>query len=142
VQVYEPNPSGQYITISMIDEGKVIGQTGFAARYTHQQLGSMIGSNREAVTRAPKRLREEGGGGKAASDPRRGPASPEADRRGTHLQKNCQPTEEWPEARGGDGINPARLVRGVRCIGGLGSYHLAGLTFVEVHLGVHLVSVI
>jgi DNA-binding transcriptional regulator YhcF (GntR family) len=31
------------------------------ARYTHQQLGSMIGSNREAVTRALKRLREEGG---------------------------------------------------------------------------------
>ncbi len=31
VQVYEPNPSGQYITISVIDEGTVIGQTGFAA---------------------------------------------------------------------------------------------------------------
>jgi CRP/FNR family cyclic AMP-dependent transcriptional regulator len=179
VQVYEPNPSGQYITISVIDEGTIIGQTGFAAlthpalraraleasvvfrllnvrlsvgedrfsdlvhkevptrlasiilklsehqgivtrdgsrkvpaRYTHLQLGSMIGSNREAVTRALKRLREEGGcksGGvsQAASDPQREPASPEADRRGNHLQKNCQPTEEGPEARGGDGINPA-----------------------------------
>ena len=31
------------------------------ARYTHEQLGSMIGANREAVTRAFKRLREEGG---------------------------------------------------------------------------------
>ena len=150
VQVYAPNPSRQYITISMIEEGTVIGQTGFAAltrpalraraleasvvfrlgwedfedlvrrnpevgirlirllnvrlsvgedrlsdlvhkevptrlasiilklseqqgivardgsrklpaRYTHQQLGSMIGANREAVTRALKRLREEGG---------------------------------------------------------------------------------
>ena len=150
VQVYEPNPSRQYITISVIDEGTVVGQTGFAAltrptlraraldasvvfrlgwedfedlvrrnpevgirlirllnvrlsvgedrlsdlvhkevptrlaniilklsehqgivtrdgsrklpaRYTHQQLGSMIGANREAVTRAFKRLREEGG---------------------------------------------------------------------------------
>ncbi len=30
-------------------------------RYTHQQLGTMIGANREAVTRAFKRLREEGG---------------------------------------------------------------------------------
>lgn len=150
VQVYEPNPSGQYITISVIDGGTVIGQTGFAAltrpalharaleasvvfrlgweyfedlvrrnpevgirlirllnvrlsvgedrfsdlvhkdvptrlasiilklsehqgivtrdgsrklptRYTHEQLGSMIGANREAVTRALKRLREKGG---------------------------------------------------------------------------------
>ena len=31
------------------------------AHYTHQQFGSMIGANREAVTRAFKRLREEGG---------------------------------------------------------------------------------
>ena len=150
VQVYEPNPSGHYITISVIDGGTVIGQTGFAAltrpalraqaleaslvfhlgwedfedlvrrnpeigirlirllnvrlsvgedrfsdlvrkevptrlasiilklsehqgivtrdgsrkipaHYTHQQFGSMIGANREAVTRAFKRLREEGG---------------------------------------------------------------------------------
>ena len=30
VQVYAPNPSGQYITISVIDEGTVVGQTGFA----------------------------------------------------------------------------------------------------------------
>jgi CRP/FNR family cyclic AMP-dependent transcriptional regulator len=29
-------------------------------RYTHQQLGSMIGANREAVTRALARLRESG----------------------------------------------------------------------------------
>jgi CRP/FNR family transcriptional regulator, cyclic AMP receptor protein len=29
-------------------------------RYTHQQLGSMIGANREAVTRAFARLRELG----------------------------------------------------------------------------------
>jgi CRP/FNR family transcriptional regulator len=29
-------------------------------RYTHQQLGSMIGANREAVTRAFVRLREVG----------------------------------------------------------------------------------
>jgi DNA-binding transcriptional regulator YhcF (GntR family) len=29
-------------------------------RYTHQQLGSMIGSNREAVTRAFAALQEEG----------------------------------------------------------------------------------
>ena len=29
-------------------------------RYTHRQLGSMIGANREAVTRAIKELREEG----------------------------------------------------------------------------------
>ena len=29
-------------------------------RYTHQQLGSMIGANREAVTRALARLREIG----------------------------------------------------------------------------------
>jgi hypothetical protein len=36
----------------------------------------------------------------------------------------------------------ARLVRGIRCVGGLGSYHLAGLTFVEVHLRVHFVGVI
>jgi CRP/FNR family cyclic AMP-dependent transcriptional regulator len=30
------------------------------ARYTHQQLGSVIGSNREAVTRAFRKLREAG----------------------------------------------------------------------------------
>ena len=30
-------------------------------RYTHQQLASMIGSNREAVTRALSELREDGG---------------------------------------------------------------------------------
>ena len=30
-------------------------------RYTHQQLGSMIGANREAVTRAFGKLRSEGG---------------------------------------------------------------------------------
>jgi CRP/FNR family cyclic AMP-dependent transcriptional regulator len=29
-------------------------------RYTHQQLGTMIGANREAVTRALNRLREIG----------------------------------------------------------------------------------
>jgi CRP-like cAMP-binding protein len=29
-------------------------------RYTHQQLASMIGSNREAVTRALSELREDG----------------------------------------------------------------------------------
>jgi CRP/FNR family cyclic AMP-dependent transcriptional regulator len=29
-------------------------------RYTHQHLGSMVGSNREAVTRAIKELQEEG----------------------------------------------------------------------------------
>jgi CRP/FNR family transcriptional regulator len=29
-------------------------------RYTHQQLGTMIGANREAVTRAFARLRETG----------------------------------------------------------------------------------
>ena len=150
VRVYDPDPAGQELTISVIDSGTVVGQTGFAARvrralraqalepslvfrlgwedfedlvrqnpevgiklirllsvrlsvgedrlsdlahkevptrlasiilklsehqgivtrdgsrklsarYTHQQLGSMIGSNREAVTRALKRLREEGG---------------------------------------------------------------------------------
>jgi CRP/FNR family cyclic AMP-dependent transcriptional regulator len=31
-----------------------------ATRYTHQQLGTMIGANREAVTRAFARLRELG----------------------------------------------------------------------------------
>ena len=31
VQVYEPNPSGHHITISVITGGTVIGQTGFAA---------------------------------------------------------------------------------------------------------------
>jgi CRP/FNR family transcriptional regulator, cyclic AMP receptor protein len=30
-------------------------------RYTHHQLASMIGSNREAVTRAFSKLREGGG---------------------------------------------------------------------------------
>jgi CRP/FNR family transcriptional regulator, cyclic AMP receptor protein len=43
-------------------EGIVVrdGSRKLPTHYTHQQLGSMIGANREAVTRALKRLRETG----------------------------------------------------------------------------------
>ncbi len=37
------------------------GERRIPTRYTHQQLGTMIGANREAVTRALGRLRREGG---------------------------------------------------------------------------------
>jgi CRP/FNR family transcriptional regulator, cyclic AMP receptor protein len=37
------------------------GERMIPTRYTHQQLGTMIGANREAVTRALGRLRREGG---------------------------------------------------------------------------------
>ena len=37
------------------------GERKIPTRYTHQQLGTMIGANREAVTRALGRLRREGG---------------------------------------------------------------------------------
>ena len=37
------------------------GERRIPIRYTHQQLGTMIGANREAVTRALGRLRREGG---------------------------------------------------------------------------------
>ena len=36
------------------------GERKIPTRYTHQQLGTMIGANREAVTRAFARLREVG----------------------------------------------------------------------------------
>jgi CRP-like cAMP-binding protein len=36
------------------------GERMIPTRYTHQQLGTMIGANREAVTRALGRLRREG----------------------------------------------------------------------------------
>ena len=39
----------------MTNEGPMI-----PTHYTHQQLGSMIGANREAVTRAFGRLQDEG----------------------------------------------------------------------------------
>ena len=44
-------------------EGLVMGDGSrrIPTRYTHQQLGSLVGSNREAVTRAMGRLRREGG---------------------------------------------------------------------------------
>ncbi len=44
-------------------EGLVVGDGSrrIPTRYTHQQLGSLVGSNREAVTRAMGRLRREGG---------------------------------------------------------------------------------
>jgi CRP/FNR family transcriptional regulator len=52
-------------------------------RYTHQQLGTMIGANREAVTRAFNRLREVGGrGDQAPLHPCRGYRNPEESRRG------------------------------------------------------------
>ena len=40
----------------------IVGREGIRidTRYTHEQLGTMIGSNREAVTRAMKELREKG----------------------------------------------------------------------------------
>jgi CRP-like cAMP-binding protein len=39
----------------------LVGSRKLPARYTHQQLGTMTGSNREAVTQAPKKLRKKGG---------------------------------------------------------------------------------
>lgn len=46
----------------LIESQGVRGSDGYRipTRYTHQQLGSMIGANREAVTRAIARLREAG----------------------------------------------------------------------------------
>ncbi len=50
------------ITLLLIESEGVRTRTHFKihARYTHQQLGTMIGANREAVARAFNRLREAG----------------------------------------------------------------------------------
>ena len=44
------------------DEGVVDAQGGYKlpAAYAHEELGAMIGAERVAVTRAPRRLRDEG----------------------------------------------------------------------------------
>lgn len=56
-------PARLAIIISRLveDEG-VVGRDGYkvAARYTHEELGAMIGSNRDTVTRALSRLRAAG----------------------------------------------------------------------------------
>ena len=39
---------------------KRVGETGIPTRYTHEHLGTMIGANREAVTRAFGHLQDEG----------------------------------------------------------------------------------
>jgi CRP/FNR family transcriptional regulator len=51
------------LILRLVEEEGVITPEGYSipTRYTHQQLATMIGSNREAVTRAFKRLREGGG---------------------------------------------------------------------------------
>jgi CRP-like cAMP-binding protein len=49
--------------LRLVESEGVVTREGYTilTRYTHQQLGSMIGANREAVTRALKELREQGG---------------------------------------------------------------------------------
>ncbi len=50
------------LILQLVEEQGVKTRTGFKIpiRYTHQQLGTFIGANREAVTRAFRRLREAG----------------------------------------------------------------------------------
>ena len=50
------------LILELIESQGVRGSAGYRipTRYTHQQLGTMIGANREAVTRAFARLREAG----------------------------------------------------------------------------------
>jgi CRP/FNR family cyclic AMP-dependent transcriptional regulator len=49
--------------LRLVESEGVVTREGYRilTRYTHQQLASMIGANREAVTRALKQLREVGG---------------------------------------------------------------------------------
>jgi CRP/FNR family transcriptional regulator len=49
--------------LRLVESEGVVTQEGYRilTRYTHQQLATMIGANREAVTRAFRRLRSEGG---------------------------------------------------------------------------------
>lgn len=48
--------------LRLVDSEGIVTREGYRilTRYTHRQLASMIGANREAVTRALKQLREEG----------------------------------------------------------------------------------
>ncbi|CAN5613275.1 Crp/Fnr family transcriptional regulator [soil metagenome] len=50
------------LILQLVEEQGVVTGEGYRipVRYTHQQLGTMIGANREAVTRAFSRLREAG----------------------------------------------------------------------------------
>lgn len=50
------------IIARLIEDEGVVGREGYkvAARYTHEELGAMIGSNRDTVTRALSRLRGSG----------------------------------------------------------------------------------
>lgn len=50
------------IIARLVEDEGVVGREGYkvTARYTHEELGAMIGSNREAVTRALSRLRGAG----------------------------------------------------------------------------------
>lgn len=56
-------PARLAVIIARLVEGEgVVGREGYkvTARYTHEELGAMIGSNRYTVTRALSRLREAG----------------------------------------------------------------------------------
>ena len=50
------------IIARLVDDEGVVGRDGYKvpARYTHEELGAMIGSNRDTVTRALSRLRAAG----------------------------------------------------------------------------------
>ena len=50
------------LILELVETQGIRGSAGYRipTRYTHQQLGTMIGANREAVTRAFARLREAG----------------------------------------------------------------------------------
>ncbi len=50
------------IIARLVEDEGVVGRDGYKvpARYTHEELGAMIGSNRDTVTRALSRLRQDG----------------------------------------------------------------------------------
>ena len=50
------------IIARLVEDEDVVGREGYKvpARYTHEELGAMIGSNRDTVTRALSRLRRAG----------------------------------------------------------------------------------
>jgi hypothetical protein len=57
VRVYKMEVSREFI-LEVLEEGTVFGEIGIPTRYTQEHLGTMIGANMEAVTRAFGRLQD------------------------------------------------------------------------------------
>src|ERR671911_277826 len=58
VRIYKMEGTREF-TLEVVDAGTVLGEISIPTRYSHEHLGTMIGANREAVTRAFGRLQDE-----------------------------------------------------------------------------------